>query len=418
MLKKFFILFLSIVILYACANDHKKEDMKIYTDTAVSSRTISSFSAVTEKNDAEVNTDRHKEVKSWIITDMTGRRRELNLGKVDTRDIMIPLGGFNSAAEYSQVAENHYYYLRKERKQTYTLYRDKGRKVVTFELEKRYGFLNCGICDNQFYLILTHNEAEDAGSANELAVVDFTSGKIQIIGRVPRFRDPYMYHGKLYNFMPEYDEEDDIAVEILDPKGRLRDKTKIPYPEKDTSDKTVYIDNIIDGKLYYATKEQQGKMRCSRQDLETRKIEEIFCYQPQSNKVVHTSIEMDQQGIFFCEMYEKGIKLYVIPWSGKKMITVTERKVSGYVYNSQYVFYLDKDLRIHKWNRNTHKETIMKVSVGKESILECTEEGIYIQETIGEHRLFYLDLDGKKLETVWDGEYIEEEWEDEICGSS
>lgn len=415
--KIIFILLLNIVVLYACTVDHKEKDMKRNDDTIATSATISS-SAVTEKVETKKKKDSNKKAIPWIIKDMTGRKKVFNLGEVNTKDSMIPMGNFDLAAEYSQVVGNHYYFLRKEGKRMYTLYCDRGQKIVTFELENRYSFLNCGIYDGQFYLILTHNEDVDAESAHELAVVDFTSGKVQMIGRVSPLQDPYMYHGKLYNFMPEYDDGDDVAVEILDPKGRLRDKTKIPYPEKETADKTVYIDSIIDGKLYYSTRQKQRKIRICRQDLETGEIEEIFSYQPKSNKVVNTSIEMDQQGVFLCEMYEKGMKLYVIPWSGKKMSTVTRRKVSGYVYNNQYVFYLDKNLRIHKWNRKTYKETIMNVSVDKESILDCTEEGIYIQETTGEHRLLYLDLNGKKLETIWDGEYIEEDWEDDLCGSS
>ena len=409
--------FLCTILFFACARSEKKTGRNGGSFAAVSSTLISS-SAVTEERETELKKKRYKKRKPWTITDMTGRKKVLNLGEVNTKDSMIPMGNFDLAAEYSQVVGNHYYFLRKEGKRTYTLYCDRKEKVVTFELEKRYGFLNCGFFDGQFYLILTHNEDEDAESADELAVVDFTSGKIQMIGRVTPLQDPYMYHGKLYNFMPEYDDGDDVAVEILDPKGRLRDKTKIPYPEKETADKTVYIDSIIDGKLYYSTRQKQGRIRICRQDLKTGEIEEIFSYQPKSNKVVNTRIEMDQQGVFFCEMYEKGMKLYVIPWSGKKMSTVTRRKISGYVYNNQYVFYFDKDLRIHKWNRKTYKETIMNVSVDKENILDCTEEGIYMQETTGEHRLLYLDQNGKKLETIWDGEYIEEDWENDLCGSS
>ncbi len=409
--------FFCTILFFACARSEKKTGRNGGSFAAVSSTSISS-SAVTEERETELKKKRYKKRKPWTITDMTGRKKVLNLGEVNTKDSMIPMGNFDLAAEYSQVVGNHYYFLRKEGKRMYTIYCDRGQKVVTFELENRYSFLNCGIYDGQFYLILTHNENEDAGSANELAVVDFTSGKVQMIGRVSPLQDPYMYHGKLYNFMPEYDNGDDVAVEILDPKEKLRDKTKIPYPEKETADKTVYIDSIIDGKLYYSTKQKQGKMRIYRQDLKTGEIEEVFSYQPKSNKVVNTSIEMDQQGVFFCEMYEKGMKLYVIPWSGKKMSTVTRRKVSGYVYNNQYVFYFDKDLRIHKWNRKTYKETIMNVSVDKENILDCTEEGIYMQETTGEHRLLYLDRNGKKLETIWDGEYIEEDWENDLCGSS
>lgn len=417
-LKRILILvFICIILLCACTHQEQMTDGNEGIFSAVNETMISS-SAVIEKATIEEKKDKYKIDNPWIIKDMTGRKRVLNLGDVDIKDIMIPMGNFDLAAEYSQVVGNHYYFLRKEGKRMYTLYCDRGQKIVTFELENRYSFLNCGIYDGQFYLILTHNEDVDAESAHELAVVDFTSGKVQMIGRVSPLQDPYMYHGKLYNFMPEYDDGDDVAVEILDPKGRLRDKTKIPYPEKETADKTVYIDSIIDEKLYYSTRQKQRKIRICRQDLETGEIEEIFSYQPKSNKVVNTSIEMDQQGVFLCEMYEKGMKLYVIPWSGKKMSTVTRRKVSGYVYNNQYVFYLDKNLRIHKWNRKTYKETIMNVSVDKESILDCTEEGIYIQETTGEHRLLYLDLNGKKLETIWDGEYIEEDWEDDLCGSS
>lgn len=409
--------FFCTILFFACARSEKKTGRNGGSFAAVSSTSISS-SAVTEEREIELKKKRYKKRKPWTITDMTGRKKVLNLGEVNTKDSMIPMGNFDLAAEYSQVVGNHYYFLRKEGERTYTLYCDRKEKVVTFELEKRYGFLNCGIYDGQFYLILTHSEDEDVESAHELAVVDFTSGKVQMIGRVPPLQDPYMYHGKLYNFMPEYDDGDDVAVEILDPKGRLRDKTKIPYPEKVTADKTVYIDSIIDGKLYYSTRQKQGRIRICRQDLKTGEIEEIFSYQPKSNKVVNTRIEMDQQGVFFCEMYEKGMKLYVIPWSGKKMSTVTRRKISGYVYNNQYVFYFDKDLRIHKWNRKTYKETIMNVSVDKENILDCTEEGIYMQETTGEHRLLYLDRNGKKLETIWDGEYIEEDWENDLCGSS
>ena len=98
-----------------------------------------------------------------------------------------------------------------------------------------------------------------------------------------------------------------------------------------------------------------------------------------------------------------------------------EKKVSSYLSeNDQYILYLDEDYELYKCDRRTKKEALIrKLSFIKdESYFTCTSQGVYIQETIGEHRLFYQDLSGKKTETIWDQEYIEEDWEDDLCGSS
>ena len=102
--------FLCTILFFACARSEKKTGRNGGSFAAVSSTLISS-SAVTEERETELKKKRYKKRKPWTITDMTGRKKVINLGEVNTKDSMIPMGNFDLAAEYSQVVGNHYYFL-------------------------------------------------------------------------------------------------------------------------------------------------------------------------------------------------------------------------------------------------------------------------------------------------------------------
>ncbi len=403
----------------------KKENYISGTEAAVSSGVTGSGMNVREpvSRSAIIST----QTKPRLIIDNLGKKRKLNIGNVDTDNRETPLRLYNSASDYRQVVEDHFYYLRKGHDGYYTLYQDKGREQGSFKVDEGYSFSGCALYKDKFYVML--DDDNDDGNTQDiydgieegmgkLAVVDFTEKKLNIIGNIPQNPNMSFYQDKIFFFTLA-----DPAVLIMDMKGTVQ--KVISNPEKKAGDKDILVYEVMDGKIYYKRIRKGKETWFCRLDLETGEDVEVFRYKPGSGRAskgldeVHMYIE--KEGLEFIEEYETGEMMYSIPWGKNRMQKRLEKKVASYLSgNDKYILYLDEDYELYKCDRKTKKEAlIQKLSfIEDESYFACTGQGVYIQETIGEHRLFYQDLSGKKTETIWDGEYIEEDWEDDLCGSS
>ncbi len=418
--------FVFICICICCCG--KKENYISGTEAAVSGGVTGGGMNVSEpvSRSAIIFT----KTKPRLIIDNLGKKRKLNIGNVDTDNRETPLELYSSASDYRQVVEDHYYYLRKGHDGYYTLYQDKGREQGSFKVDEGYSFAGCALYGDQFYVVLDNdidgNEHYICDGIREvigkLAVADFTEKKLNIIGNIPQNPNMSFYKDKIF-FFTFASGDSDPAVLIMDMKGTVQ--KVISNPEKKAGDKDILVYEVMDGKIYYKRIRKGKETWFCRLDLETGEDEEVFRYKPGSGRAskgldeVHMYIE--KEGLEFIEEYETGEMMYSIPWGKNRMQKRPEKKVSSYLSeNDQYILYLDEDYELYKCDRRTKKEALIrKLSFIKdESYFTCTGQGVYIQETIGEHRLFYQDLSGKKTETIWDQEYIEEDWEDDLCGSS
>lgn len=418
------ILFSAFICICICCCG-KKENYISGTEAAVSGGVTGS--SMTVRKSVSSGAIISNKAKPRMIIDNKGKKRKLNIGNVDTENGETPLRLYNSASDYRQVVEDHYYYLRKGHDGYYTLYQDKGREQGSFKVDEGHSFAGCALYKDKFYVML--DDDNDDGNTQDiydgieegmgkLAVVDFTEKKLNIIGNIPQNPNMCFYQDKIFFFTLA-----DPAVLIMDMKGTVQ--KVISNPEKKAGDKDILVYEVMDGKIYYKRMRKGKETWFCRLNLETGEDEEVFRYKPGVGKSVkgldEVYMDITKEGLEFTEEYETGDMMYSIQWGKKRMQKGSAKRVSFYLSgNDQYILYLDRFSKLYKCDRKTRKGTIIQdlSSIEDESYFTCTNQGVYIQETIGEHRLFYQDLSGKKTETIWDEKYIEEDWEDEICGSS
>lgn len=381
-------------------------------DTTDSGAAVSfAVASVEEKKKKE------KKEKPWMITDMNGKERELKIGNVNTEDVGVEIEVHSVAAAHSQVLNDHYYYVRKVDDHKYTLYRDRGDKVGSFKFNKVDSFAGCAVYDGQFYVLVDNNKKTDSGQwFYALAVVDFSNGEPRKLDVIPDW-NMYFYKKQIYQYLYN-DKTDAIKLKIMDMKGNKKKILSI------SDNEPITINGIIDGMVYYIKKNDK-EAGFFRQDIENGETEEFFHYEPSMN-AKSVDFQMDKGGIFFEEYFDddseneyETMYLYLVPWSGKRMLKVTKVNAIDYCYNSQYVFYRDRYSQIHRWNRKTMKEDkVIKTKIHRDSFLDCTKDGLFIQECTDEkHNLYFMDLDGKRIIKIWDdAKYVEEEWEEDDDG--
>ena len=164
------------------------------TSVAVSGEVITHLDMPTVTADHDSN-GQEKSVqmnKVQTVTDLTGKKQKLKLGNVNinNKEIFIPK---DSSAEYAQVADGHYYYLRREGERRYTLYCDKGDKVGRFWIDKWYYYESCFKYGDRFYVILYHFDEYPRITIDDeyciLTVVDFTKGELRKLRRIENLED-------------------------------------------------------------------------------------------------------------------------------------------------------------------------------------------------------------------------------------
>lgn len=402
---------LCATLLCACfAAQNEKKHISGAADSAVSGCTVGvadtndSDTAVSDAVEEKMGKKDGKE-KPWIITDMTKKKRELNITKINTKDKGEWMGWINSSAEYSQVSDDHYYYVRKKDKNLYTLYRDKGEDVGDFNIPEGYQFRGCGRYNDQFYVFIMPEENLEG---YKLAVVDFSLNKTKDLGIFPgMLPNMIFYHDKAYGYARLYLDEGAL-LEVRDMMtGNRLDSVLQKKRDSYSLDGDISGDCIVDGGLYFTEMKKGKELHFFRRDLESGTEEKIFGYEPKKEKSVGKcwggTLEMDQGGIFFQEYRESGNMLYFVPWSGNKMEKITSKAITSYAYNSRYIFYIDNPFQLHRWNRETRKEEkVLKTPIKDDFTMNCTEKGVYIQE-LSEYSypLYYIDIEGEKIEAIY-----------------
>lgn len=165
------------------------------------------------------------------------------------------MGWMNSSAEYSQVSDDHYYYVRKKDKNLYTLYRDKGEDVGDFNIPEGYQFRGCGRYNDQFYVFIMPEENLEG---YKLAVVDFSLNKTKDLGIFPgMLPNMIFYHDKAYGYARLYLDEGALL--------EVRDMMTGNRLDSVLQEKGVYIQELSEYSypLYYL-------------DIEGEKIEAIY----------------------------------------------------------------------------------------------------------------------------------------------
>lgn len=344
--------------------------------------------------------------ENTIVIDETGEKRKLYLEEVDTEKKAVFFADANPTSSFSQVMENHYYYMRSDGKRNYVIYKDKGEKVGGFHLEDGYvgNFLISG---GAYYVRwmrdfgYKHNietETKTALVNLKKKTINFLPD-IDLINRCPFLYDQYFY----------IDWKKTVLSYDLSKNGFAK------YIGKTDHMKEANHHIVIDSKLYYGL--QEGKnVILYRSDLDGKQEEEILSFERKEEYEQEIFIDMDEEYIY-CQDF-------IIPRSGGKMTKIFEnsqRNADGTIsfsYNKKYIFYIDKDSRIHRVSKEDLSDIILNNRTAKD--VKCTEDGIYIQvpntsaasaknkkgnkkqETDDPEScdLYYMNLDGKNVEKL------------------
>ncbi|MCH5265593.1 MAG: hypothetical protein J1F02_06815 [Lachnospiraceae bacterium] len=310
-MKKIIALSVCFLLLTACTtlkNNAGNDSPNTATDSAITGSSITA-SAVSggvvsaEAVSGEVTAEKRKigkggKKKAGFVIDETGKSRKLNLGKVNTGDVGVNLGVFDSqpVGLYSQVSGGHYYYMKSDGKHNYTIYRDKGEKMgqFSFDIDSRASgnfleyFVKYG---SEYYALLMYeySKGDDDDDLYDiktyLAQVDLKKGKAEPILKLTdrSYGDLYLYQKGLY-FEDQSTIDDDIdwsEFEWYDfPGDFVKMDMKKDFSETKLSS-TKHLDRqlgcltFMDGKIYYGV--QKGKkVTLYSYDLKTKREEKIL----------------------------------------------------------------------------------------------------------------------------------------------
>ena len=441
-MKKIVILTACLLFLTACTalkNNAGNDALNPVTDSAVTGSSVTasavsgsaastaavSSAAMGEQGERE----KKKKEKVRLITDITGKKQKLKMDYIVEKDEKVRLTFMNYATEYSQIWDNHYYYMRKEGKRNYTLYRDFGEKEGSFEIEKTDAIDRCAKYGSKFYVLL-RRDAYDRGSGSiydvyKLVAIDFSDGSKEIICQFEGDDDRSIgnlifYHDIIYRVDKSYHSVNGKEEKIIDMWNMQGQKLGISSFPRSAENEYLTIEDCVDGKVYYTVENDGGKkLSFFCRDLETGSDEKIFCYNHKGKitKLWNVFFERNQDDIFFSENYSNywgdGIYrvIYMIPASGKQMKNILGNHAEVYSLHHKYIFYTDMKHRIHRWDRKTQEDKI--ISSVKAMGLDCTREGLFVREYnewIADSErdvaddisnvLYYMDLDGKHVKKI------------------
>lgn len=339
--------------------------------------------------------------------------------KIDAEKKAESLEWFNLATEYSQSYDGHYYYMRKGKGNTYTLYQDSGKKVVEYDTGK-YSLGGCCRVDKHFYvqLIATESGEDDGEDGYKLADVDLATGDITFLLDFPNNVNSEIL---FYSEKIVYFNLDEGEIEIYNANGE-----KI----KSLVNKQIIWDQflgIIDGKVFYEKKDKKKEHRHTLRymDLKTGKDKEFIQFEhtntEKKSSYVGLGVFWQNGGIFVTETSSdsKGNFFYDLFWvplkDGGEIRCVAKSILEGPVVNSKYVFYIDKKHLLHRIDRKTWDD--QTISSTKFSEVECVGNQLFAKkysswydetevENISDNyadTLYTLNFDGKNKKRIQKG---------------
>ena len=463
-MKRVILFCMCMLCLSACSSAADNADIRdasTATGSAVSGSGAVSGQSVTQK-------DKTEQQKVSIVTDETGKKRELKLGDVNTKDTGVYFSDAYWVTDYSQVIDGHYYYLRYEgaKDGDYIIYRDRGEKVGGFNLFEYETFYDYTYYDimgfakygENFYIIYENGEEEmdddleqvlfdaDLHYLNplKLARVDLEKGKVEDIYDITSsflpddgnlvfcniYKDGFYFDERSVQDMKKSSAGN--SVKFTPAKGNSNTES---IPMSSNAAKAKPYLTYIDGKVYYGVAEGK-KVTLYSSDLESGEEKEIFQYereQAYGTDVVHLAMDEDY---IYCQDY-------LIPRSGGRMIRVLQNakmesgtmekipnknySVPYYTYNQKYIFYIDKKDKVHRIDKATKKDII--ISDQKAIGVDCTEDNVYIRvhakawygksmweefedddegwvsPNFYSNHIYCMDLNGKNVKQIWKGSW-------------
>lgn len=440
-MKKIVITLFLCIILCSCdvstrgVTDNAKHSGSVSASAVTASAVVPSGVAVVVSASAVVPSGSAAVVgknKPIIVTDMTGQTRELKMENVDVKKKDTPFPPMLFPANYSQVINNHYYFLRADGKRNYTIYRDNAEEVGKFSLKK--GIVEDFILyRDKFYAVVAKNYAAhrykklveidlERRSVVDVCYVDLKKGVRKDIEAGMMYKGAYYYyHSK--NF--EIGAYDLSKRKIITPSF-----AKAPS----FSDALAY-GSYWDDKVYYGVVLGK-KIVIYSFDLKSCAEKEVLQFEYTDNPKIEGikyiySLDIDTEYIYCLN--------YLIPRNGGEIIELPRFEIDtvaeSFTFNTKYIFYIDKEQGIHRFDKKTLKDVIIS-NPDTNNIwamnIWCTEDGLYIQNYLSyismdyifdeaDHcdffgrdteypvscDIYYMDVNGKNIKRIWEGREYE-----------
>ncbi len=427
--------------------DISKQKSEVSTPAANENESKEEF-----KNYQNARKKKTKNKKVVTVTDETGKKRSLKMENADAEDCGEFLRGSAPTATYSQVLDDHYYYMRSDGNGNYVIYRDKGKEIGRFSVGKgefieffsKYG-------KDYFALLYEFDKGiesieSDDGYTTKLIQIDLEKGGYTILPNAVwdwneiedgqsatkmylTFYQKYYFFdlGKMEPSHSPSEEDYYYISDKLTATDKLGNQTEIVSTSAMNVAKPCL--SYVDGKIYYGSMKKK-KVTLYAYDLASGKEEKILCYkrtkpcdiQPYGYIDTTSKVEifMDQDYIY-CQDY-------IIPRRGGKMIRLFQDALLfnwagtiSFSSNSRYIYYIDKNYRVKRFNKRTKQVKV--ISAVKAMEVQCTEKGIYVKkykeclmpgywddgDTDFEKTddptscdVYYMDLDGKHARKIAD----------------
>ena len=351
-------------------------------------------------NREDTKTDTKEMERRSTVIDETGKKCTLKLdgSSKDFDDISVsPSASWFGNVVWSQVYKNHYYYAclsKNEHNDEYTIYKDSSEKVGSFIVDyskytlaySNYSIALC-IYKDTFYIVIEGSFAtgliEHTGSTmivRQIGTIDFTQKKPVIIYNVFNFSNHSVASGwtniNFKSCMPYIFYRNEIYFKSADTLSLIRmnessEKKEICNYKKLGRDLNGHL-FFMDNKIYYGIeKGKTVKLFCYNLNENSRK--KILEYNRKDKSKNIIDIEIDNMYIYSQE--------YIIPLNGGKMIKKPVQYLHGsaYVHNGKYIFYLDKNYKLHKVDKTNLQNDIV-ISEEKFFSVDCTEKELYLRK--------------------------------------
>lgn len=415
-IRNIIVILICVILLSSCGKASKKES-EIFL---VSKSPISEYDSNSEKKSV-FSTNRHLNRE---VTDLKGKHRQLSLLKSEIFEksrVGMDINFY--ATQYSQVEDDEYYYARKTGETQYSIYKNRGDLVGKFNLPTGQFLEGYAKYGDDFYVNINVENSNQDGYKQYLAKVDLVKGKVFVIYEYPRWiveDRAYFFNNNIYinsyasNFIAE-----------LNLNGTLNRRLKINEEVVDYRK----IRYVIDDKIVLDGVEEKGEIVFYNYDIQTQKKEECFRYSylpPDDDKWKFETalLHVNHNNIFVCETYNDGgisyrKNLYMIPAKRKEMLKVSEGYIEKYALSEKFLFYIDREHRIHKYNIKDLKDVI--ISDIKAMDIAYTKKGLYVQKydrdladtesylaDNSSCEIYFMDFDGKNVVKIEDEKI---EWE-------
>ena len=338
---------------------------------------------------------------------------------------------------YSQVEDGHYYWLRYDGcYNEYVIYRDDKKEVGTFKINDDYysleGFVKY---ENNFYAIIGYSDS----GLQKLMRVNLDTKRLETlydISETPvsgdgKFRfcciyQDYFYFDKQTKWQSSYLRSKSLKLPIEGGIAKGTPTTELPTTtnRKKAKPYLLYMDN----KIFYVL-EEDSKIKLFCYDMPSESEQKFFEFRDKQKSSEESSfLEIDRDYIYYGnDMISRKTGKVFSPFHNMKKSKGSRK---NYTANDKYVFYLDKQNRVHRLDKKTkqdiiiRKEKTLAVScVGNRLYIrvrdekgynQCrkdeydNDEGVIYFTTYYADNLYCMDFDGKQLKKIWNGGYDED----------